>query len=261
MVTVKPHFEYIPEAYFAKGRYCSRLWISSVPKETSFGENRWITSEDVNIEHLLGIFASVDANSENVWEACANFAKHLSKHKPRLVTLASNVEVLPDNHPSKPRCLSSFSELFDLTGRYPERKRSLTHTLRLDRERGDDPRTAMTLSALADVNQDLDLLEEGILQLKEVLEIYERCSDIHGQKVSLYALASLFIANDQPGAAEETISRAIKSLPPNERNGPCDDYQPHHITGRACQSRGETEAAISHFEQALVIGSPSSSSP
>jgi hypothetical protein len=67
-----------------KEHYFTRMSVSIDPDKPGFGETRWITSEDVNVEHLLDIFTSIDANSDDVWDACANFMEHLFWHKPRL---------------------------------------------------------------------------------------------------------------------------------------------------------------------------------
>jgi len=66
-------------------------------------------SEDVNVEHLLDVSTSVDANSKDVWDACAGFMEHLYWNKPRLAMLEPKIEMLPDDHPSKTRCLQIFS--------------------------------------------------------------------------------------------------------------------------------------------------------
>jgi len=87
-----------------------------------FGEAQWITSEDVNVEHLLDVFTAIDANSENIWVACANFMCHLFWHKPQLVVLGPKIERLLDNHPSKPHCLYHLSQLFGSGGNQVECK-------------------------------------------------------------------------------------------------------------------------------------------
>jgi hypothetical protein len=53
--------------------YFSRLSTDIDPNEPGFEESRWMMSEDVNVEHLLDVFTSIDASSEDVWDACAVF--------------------------------------------------------------------------------------------------------------------------------------------------------------------------------------------
>ena len=65
-------------------------------------------SGDVNIECLLDVFTLIDADSENVWDACADSVDHLYWKKPQFV----KIEALPDDYPSKPRCLKELSWLF-----------------------------------------------------------------------------------------------------------------------------------------------------
>jgi tetratricopeptide (TPR) repeat protein len=95
--------------------------------------------------------------------------------------LGSKIEALPDDHPSKPKCLFELSRLFQQVGNHAEQKRLLTHTLELERQRGDDSQVAQTLRDLSDVNRLLGLYEEGIRQAKEALEIFERINDTIGQ--------------------------------------------------------------------------------
>ena len=49
--------------------YFSRLPVNLNPTEPGFEESQQIMSEDVNVEHLVDVFTSIDANSENVWRA------------------------------------------------------------------------------------------------------------------------------------------------------------------------------------------------
>jgi hypothetical protein len=44
-----------------KEHYFSRLSVDVYPGKPGFDEARWITSEDVNIEHLLDVFTTTDA--------------------------------------------------------------------------------------------------------------------------------------------------------------------------------------------------------
>jgi len=154
--------------------YFSRLSTRVHPDEPGFEESRWIISEDVNVEHLLDIFASIDANSEDVWGVYTRFMDHLYWHRPRLTMLGPRIEALPDDHPSKPQCLENLSWLFRSVGNSVEHKRILTHTLKLWRERGDDCRVALTLSYLSNANREIGLCKEGTQQAKEASEIFER---------------------------------------------------------------------------------------
>ena len=101
-----------------KDRYFTRLFIDVDPIKPSFREAQWITSEDVNVEHLLNVFITTDENSDDVWIACVGFMKHLYWHKKRLTVLKPKIEGLPDDHEHKPDCLLQVSRLFDSVGSY-----------------------------------------------------------------------------------------------------------------------------------------------
>jgi tetratricopeptide (TPR) repeat protein len=239
-----------PLLRMTKECYFGRLLIFVNPGSPGYEEARWITSEDVNVEHLLDVFTSIDANSCNIWDACANFMRHLYWYKPRLVVLEPNLEGLSDNHPSKPKCLFHLSHLFCSIGNHAGYKRLLTRTLKLWREWGDDSNVAITLRFLAYANWRLLLLEEGILQAKELLEISERLNDVSGQARSLQQLARLLWCNNQLDAAEEAASRSIDLLPDGEQLEVC---QGRRVLGDICRSKGEIEKAVDHFEVALRI--------
>ena len=110
--TSAPHLRSIKERYF------SWLSVDVEPGRPGFEGATWVTSEDVNAEHLLDVFTTVDATSGDVWGACADFAKHLSRHKPRPVILGPKIETLPDDHPSKPEYLFQLSRLFQRIGNH-----------------------------------------------------------------------------------------------------------------------------------------------
>ena len=74
--------------------YFSRMSVMVNLNDPNFGEARWIASEDVNVEHLLDVFTTIDENSNGVWEACINFIAHLYWHKTRLVILKPKIEGL-----------------------------------------------------------------------------------------------------------------------------------------------------------------------
>jgi len=105
-----------PLLCMAKDCYFHQLSVGVDPDGPSSRESQWITSEDVNVKHLLNVFTSIDVNSECVWDTCANFMYHLYWHKRRLVVMGPKIEGLPDNHPSKPHCLYHLSELFGSVG-------------------------------------------------------------------------------------------------------------------------------------------------
>jgi len=236
-----------------KERYFSRLSTYIYPDSPDFEESRWIASEDVNVEHLLDVFTSIDADSKNVWDVCARFMNHLYWHKPRLVTLGPKIEALPDDHPSKPRCLQELSSLFCSVGHSAEAKRILIHTLKLWRERGDDLWVGVTLCDLSGVNQLMGLCREGTRQAKEGLEIFERLGYAAGQAGCLVNLAHLLRTDGQLDAAEEAASRAINLLP--GKGNELRVCEGHRTLGSIYQQKGDRGKAIHHFEIDLAIAS------
>jgi len=236
-----------------KKRYFSRLSVDVMPGKPGFEETRWIKSEDVNVEHLFDIFTSIDANLDDAWDACANFVDHLAWHKPRLTVLGPKIEGLADDHPSKSQCLYRLARLFNSIGNYVECKWLLTHALKLERERGNDRRVAKVLGRLSDANRVLGLRKEGMQQVEEALEIFERLGDTVEQAECLNCLARLLWGDKQFDAAEEAASRAIDLLlEKGKQYLVCDS---HRVLGGIHQSKGEREKAIYHFEAALGIAS------
>ena len=180
-----------PLLHAAKNHYFHRLSVDVDPNGPSFEEARWITSEDVNVEHLLNVFTPIGTNSVEVWDSCARFMEHLRWHKPRLVALGPKIEGLPDGHSSKPDCLFWLSSLFSLVGNNVDEKRLLVRALKLWRERGDNSWVARTLRSISNVDGFLGLYKEGIERVEEALAIYERLNDITGQVLSWRELAWL----------------------------------------------------------------------
>ena len=129
--------------------YFSKLSGEILPGKPRFEEARWITSEDVNVEHLLDVFTMIDGNSTVVWDACARFMAQLYLHKPRVVTLRPKIEGLPDDHPSKAQCLFDFAQLIYSTGNMMEFRQVLKHALTLWRAQGNDFQVAQTLGGLS----------------------------------------------------------------------------------------------------------------
>ena len=242
-----------PLLRMTKDHYFQRLSVGFCPDEFGSGGAQWIRSEDVNVEHLLDVFTSIDGNSISVWDACACLMRSLYWNKKRLVTLGPKIEDLPDDHPSKPECLFQLSWSFNSVGNYTEEKRHAIYALKLWRERGSDLQVARTLWSLSNANRLLGLYKEGIQRAKEALEIYERFGDTSGQVQSLYNLASLLHDDGQLDAAEEAAARAIDLLPDEgEQFRAC---RCHRVLGEIFSSKGEVEKAINHFETALGIAS------
>ena len=233
--------------------YFTRLSARVDPGRPGFDKAQWVISEDVNVEHLLDVFTLIDANSVVVWNTCARFMEHLHWHKPRPVILGSKIEGLPDDHPSKLRCLDGLSLLFDAVGNHAERKRLLIHALKLWREQEQDHYVARTLRTLSGANRMLGLYKEGIQQAKEALEICERLNDRSGQARCLDRLARVLRSDNQLDAAEETVSLAINLLQDGDRYLAS---QCHRILGEIYRSKGEIGMAIRSLETALGIASP-----
>jgi len=238
-----------------KDRYFARMSVELNPNKPGFEDTRWIISEDVNVEYLLDIFTSIDANSDSVWDACSSFTNHLLWHKKRLVVLGPRIEGLPDDHHSKPKCLLGLSRLFCSVGNWVECIRVLSHTLKLYREQGDDLQVAVVLRELGWVNYQTGLYKEGIELEKEALEIFERLGTATEQGDCLNCLARLLCSDEQFDAAEEAASRAINLF--SEQGEQFQVCQSHRVLGDIYRSKGEREKAIYHFEAVLGIAASS----
>ena len=237
-----------------KKRYFTRVSVHVHPDKPNFREGRWIVSEDVNVEHLLDVFTTIDEVSDDIWRACNGFMSHLYWHKTRLTILKPKIERLPDDHRYKPGCLQQLGQLLDSVGNYPESKRLLSQALKTQRERGRDRQVARLLYDLSNANRWLGLHQEGIEQLKESLEIYKRLGDAEGQVDCLVRLAFLLEEDRQLDAAEEAALSAIGLIPGGGNQfAVC---KSHRILGNIYQSKGEMKKAIHHYNMAL--GSASS---
>ena len=237
----------------SKESYFIRLSAKSDPLEPGSEKTRWIASEDVNVEHLLDVLTSIDANSDDIWRACANFLDLLYWHKPRQTVLGLKTECLADDRCFKPDCLLRLAWLFGSMGNQMEEKRLLNHVLKLERERGNDDGAAFALIELSDANRLLDLREEGIHQAKEALAIYERLGNMQKQGYSLITLAWLFYDDNQLDAAEDAASHGVQLLPKKGQEYLVSGS--HRILGKIYFSKGEREKAIQHFETALEMAS------
>ena len=234
--------------------YFNRLSVHTGPGDPGFEDASWITSEDVNVEHLLDVFTTINANSKDVWDVCGYFMEHLIWHKTRLVILGPKIEGLPDNHRSKPKCLLQLSRLFKSVGNQVEHKRLLVYTLKLWRERGDDRWIADTLRFLSDANRMLGLYKEGIEQAREALDIFKRLNDELAQARAWHRLARLLHSDGQFDAAEEAAFRAISLF--SDKGNQFEVCRSHRLLGDIYSSKGETGEAIDHYKTAIRIASP-----
>ena len=237
-----------------KERYFARMPVYIAPGTLAYKEARWIRSEDANVEYLLDVFTTIDANSESNWDACTNFVTHLTHHKPRFTILREKIEGLPD-HFSKPECLYSLARLFRSLGNHMERKGLLTHALGVWRGRGDDLWIARALRELSDANRQMRLFKEGIQMAKEALEIVGRLGEMGSQGQCLENLARSYHGDGQLDAAEEAAFRMADIF---SKEG--DQYRvcgAHRLLGLVYNSKGERGKAIHHFEVALGLASSS----
>jgi hypothetical protein len=237
----------------AKECYLTRMSTGLDRTGAMPGDLRWILSEDINVEHLLDVFTPVSTASENIWKACDDFMWHLYWQKPRKTVLEQKIERLPDDHPRKPKYLFTLSQLYDTLGNGVERKRFLTRTLMLNREREDDHEIAVTLRALSGADRVLGFYKQGIEHVKEAMEIFERLGETEEQAESLGRLGALLYEDKQFNAAEDATNLAIELLP--GRGGEYLLCQSHRRLGDIYRSKGEREKAVHHFEAALGVAS------
>ena len=233
-----------------KDRYFTRLSVDASPGSE---EAQWIRSEDVNIEHLLVVFTSIDTDAVGAFDACAHFIERLCWYKPRQTVLGPKIEGLPDDHPSKTECLSGLSRLLHTVGNFAEQKRILSQVVTIERKRGSGVGVAKKLQGLSNANRLLGLYEEGIQQAREALEIYEQFGDTMDQAECLRTLAFLLWSDEQLDAAEEAVTRAIDLLPEKDKEGRVCRCQ--KLLGDIYLSKGERQKAIHHYKVAIEIGS------
>ena len=239
-----------------RDRYFTRLSVDINHGKPGYEEARWIISEDVNVEHLLNIFTSIDSDSEKVWDSCVQFMGHLYLHKPRHTMLGPKIEGLPDCHPSKPRGLYKLASLPQPGRNREERKRLITDALKLGRERGDDFLVANILRHLSEANRQLRHYGEGIEQAREASGIFGRLGDPDSQAKCLIDLAWLFLGDEQFDAAEDAASRVLIDLA-SKKGQEFIVCQSHRVLGKAYRSKGQGKKAIQHLEEARAIASAS----
>ena len=92
----------------AKAQYFARLDLMTEPLPTSdlgFSEALWILSEGTNVDHLLDVFTSRDADSEDVWRASHQYILHLVHLDPHRTILSLRIAELPGSHPWRAACV------------------------------------------------------------------------------------------------------------------------------------------------------------
>ena len=236
-----------------KERYFSRMSVHLDPAGPEFAEGQWIASEDINVEHLLDVFTTIEGSSDEVWEACDHFIEHLFYHKQRLTVLKAKIEGLPDGCSPRLGCWYKLGWLFFTVGNFVEAKRLLTHALAHRRE-GRDDQFARILQLLSIVHRKMGLYEEGIGQAKEAIEVYERLGDTKGQAECLSVLADLFRVDKKLDAAEQAALRGLDLLP--EKGWEWQLCGSHLVLSFIFRSKGEMEKAIHHNERVIRIASP-----
>jgi len=234
-----------------KERYFSRLSVDASPDEPGYKDTQWIALEDTNVEHLLGVFTSIDANSRDVWDACAHFMRHLRRHKPRVVSLGPTIKGLRDDHPSKPGlCLYELSCLLDSVGKSVDGTQFLASSFEPRPWWLYSDRVAEVLWFLIHVHLLLGSYKGEVWKVKEALGIYKHLNSVLGRARSLHISAMVSYNNNQLDAAEEEASKVINLLwDVGDQSLVC---KCHRILGLVYHSKGETEKAIDHFEAALV---------
>ena len=235
-----------------KEHYFSRLsFFMGTPASDNDGAT-WIASDDVNIEHLLDIFTSIDVNSESVWDACGHFMRHLLLHKPRLPVFGPKIVALPGDYPSKPGCLSELSVLYASIGNYAEARRLLCHALELYRGRGNDYRIASTLWVLARSNFPRDHCEEGIRQAEEAMTIFQRIGNTEWVVHCHSLLSTLFRRVNRLDDAEKCANQAIALADGLISTTDYVSLENLRVSLFTMYShRGDTEKAIFHAEASI----------
>ena len=142
-------------------RYFARIPVPVGPSLPGFEDTQWTSSEDVNFEHILDVVTTINPDSDDVWNTCVGFKKHLHWHKPRQTMLEKKIEGFPDRHLSRPQGLQMLAFLFGVLGYHAEKARLLNHALKLGRERGDDLLVGKLLESLSDANRMLSRYKEG----------------------------------------------------------------------------------------------------
>ena len=245
-----------PLLCMAKECYFTRLLVDPDPDKTDFEETRWITSEDVNVEHLLDVFTTIDPNSDTVWHACIGFVNHLCWHKKRPTMLTPKVEALPDDHQWKPIVMIHLAVLTQLAGNFVKCAQLFGRVVELPEgpRNSWDPSVTQLFQFLSSTPEPKRQHKEEIKWAKELLETCEQFSDGMEHGDVLMMLASLLMSDDQLDAAEEAVACAISVIP--EEGNQHQICQCHIHLGDIYRYKRETGMAIDQYELAIRIASP-----
>ena len=236
-----------------KERYYSRISVDLDPDGPEYSKARWIISEDINVEHLLDVFTTIEGSSDEVWQACNHFLQHLYYHKKRFTILKAKIEGIPDGCSHKLGCWYQLAYLAFIVGNTVEAERLVTHALTSWRKQASDDQVAELLELLSMMSHGMGLHEERMGQAKEALEIYERLGDTKRLVGCLTTIANLFREEKKLDAAEESALRAL-----NLSSGKGLEHRlchAHQTLGLIYLYKGETEKAIHHFETSIGISS------
>jgi len=200
----------------AKDQYFDRLCVWKNGRGVDgFTEVEWFVSEDINTEHLLDVFVSIDTEPADVWGACYQFLDHLAEYKPRPVILGPKIDTLPETHPSKAECVRALAILFAALGDFSMARRLHLHELRLWQRHGNELNGAIALTRVADANRLLGNTQEGIGQAEEALRVFERLEEKCWQGHCLKIIAWGYVDCRQLRGASRCIDHMFALL----RNG------------------------------------------
>ena len=200
----------------AKSQYFDRLCVWQHGRGVDgLTEAEWFVSEDINAEHLLDVFVSIDTECMDVWRACHQFLDHLAECKPRPVILGPKIGTLPETHPFKADCVCALATLFAVLGDFSVARRLHLHELRLWEKHGNELNGAIALTRLADANRLLGNTREGVSQAEEALKVFERLEDKCWQGHCLKIIAWGYVDCRQLKGASRCVDRLFSLL----RNG------------------------------------------
>ena len=182
------------------------------PQKPEFEEARWIASDDVNVGYLLDVFTSIDANSDIVWDVCANFVEHLYWYKRRYTVPGPKIEGNVDGHCSKPVCLIAFSLLSPSLGKFCGTKEAPHPFLTACERAGERVPGCSHIGPAVQCQSGARSPRGRDTTAKEALGFFERFGNTIGRSTCWDTLARLLHSEGQLDAAEKAASH-IRSTP------------------------------------------------